>query len=117
MALPNHDGDELDAGTPIAVQLLQRLDRADVDRSGVRAEMEQHRPSAMHTKIPGLAIGVEQFEIGRNVAGLGSVQPRDTSSFFDQMCDPEMSEVVLCHDVSNGTAEFRAMRVPHDHSP
>ena len=68
MPLPHEDVREVNTIAPSPVQFLQRLDRADRDRSRVGAEAQQNRTVAMRRQAPRAAVGPGQLEVRRQGA-------------------------------------------------
>jgi hypothetical protein len=64
VALTVQDRDKLHVARPSAVKLLQRLDRADIDGSTVRPEMQQDRTATVRTELPVHPAGVLESELG-----------------------------------------------------
>jgi hypothetical protein len=58
MALSHQYGREGDDVSPPRVQLLQWLDRADIDGSAEGTEVQQHRPPTLSAEAPRLPFGV-----------------------------------------------------------
>jgi hypothetical protein len=102
MSLPHEDVDEVDAIAEALVQLLERLDRADGDRSTVGAEAQQHGPVEVLREAPRGAADLGQFEVGREDARLHADARDGFRSIGEEMCRAEMRVVVLVGSHAHG---------------
>jgi hypothetical protein len=95
MALPHDNRGEVNLFTPLPVEFSERLDRAEVDWSRIRAEVEEDRLAPMLPQLPRLSIGVAQLEIGSVGSGLRAAQMPRAFGIVRDMANMEMAVVVV----------------------
>lgn len=94
MPLADQYVDELHLGAPADVQLLQWLDRADIDGSTVGSEVQQRRLTSMFAETPARTVRCRQFEVGCQLSRLHAPELPGANCISCKMAGAKVFKVV-----------------------